>query len=95
MLKEKIDREIELNVSYDVLDAAVHWCLSNTVRGFVDFEREEPTRATIIYILSQYQLGRFGKIRIDKLGNQTTKLLFFEFREPFSSEERKNITTML
>jgi hypothetical protein len=89
MIIEKTDRTIEFNVEYDVLDAAIHRCLSGTVRGFVIFEREELTRATIVYLLSQHEIGVFGKIRIDKRGNEQTKMSLFEFREPFDSNEKK------
>jgi hypothetical protein len=51
MFIEKIDRTIEFTIAYDILDAAIHRCLSNTMRGFVDFEREEPTQATVVYSL--------------------------------------------
>jgi hypothetical protein len=92
MIIEKIDRTIEFNIAYDILDAAIHRCLSNTVRGFVDFEREEPTRATTIYMLSQYQLGRFGRIRIDKLSNDRTSISLFENRDPFSPDQKLEIS---
>lgn len=89
MILEKIDRTIEFGIAYDVLDAAIHRCLSNTVLGFVGFEREEPTRATIIYMLKQAQLGIFGKIRIDKLGNERTNMSLFELREPFAPKQKQ------
>ncbi len=89
MIVEKIDRTIEFDIAFDVLDAAIHRCLGNTVRGFVDFEREAPTHATIVYLLSQYQIGVFGKIRIDKLGIRRTEMSFFEFREPFTPKQKQ------
>lgn len=76
--------EQELDVAFDVLDAAIHRCISKMVNGFVDFIREEPTKATIIYNLSQSQIGEFGKIRIDKIGAEKSIISLFEVRKPFS-----------
>jgi hypothetical protein len=86
---EKIDRTIEFNIAFDVLDAAIHRCLSNTMQGFVEFKREEPTRATVIYILGQYQLGIFGKIRIDKLSSKRTDMSLFQVIEPFAPKQKQ------
>lgn len=86
MLTEIQHFDWELDVAFDVLDAAVHRCMSQMVNGFVDFIREEPTRATVVYILSQYQIGKFGKIRIDKLGAEKSIISFFEIRNPFADK---------
>ena len=84
MLIEIPSFEQELDVAFDVLDAAIHRCISKMVDGFVEFIREEPTKATVIYNLSQYQIGEFGKIRIDKLGTEKSLISLFEVRKPFS-----------
>lgn len=88
MLIEIPHFEWELDVAFDVLDAAIHRCISKMVNGFVDFIREEPTKATIIYNLSQYQIGAFGKIRIDKLGVEKSIISLFEIKKPFSDRSK-------
>lgn len=89
MIRQKIDRVFELDIAIDVIDAAIDRCLSNTYNGFVDFERIELTRATILYSLSQYQLGNLGIIRLDKLGNNLIEMNFFEILEPLSKNQQE------
>lgn len=89
MNRQKYDRVIEVDIAFDVMDAAIHRCLSNTINGFVEFDRTELTRATIVYIFSQYQLGNLGKIRLDKLGNDKVEISLFELLEPLSPNQQK------
>jgi hypothetical protein len=86
---EKPDRTIEFQIKFDVIDAAIHRCLTNTDQSFVDFERKEVTQATVIYELTQWQLGNVGRIRIDKLSNERVEMALFESLEPLSKQQKR------
>ncbi len=72
-----IDSSIECNIAFDVLDAAINRCLGYMAPGVVKLNRKEVTRGSIIYHLSQEQLGKIGELHIDKLSEYRTELSLF------------------
>jgi len=63
-----------LKIPFDVLDAAVYECLPGNVAGWVDFNRENLTYGSVIYKISQYQLGDLGTIILRKSNNTSSVL---------------------
>jgi hypothetical protein len=71
------DCSIEFNITFDVLDAAINRCLGYMAPGVVEFNRKEITRGSIIYHLSQEQLGKIGEVHLDKLSDNRTQLSLY------------------
>jgi hypothetical protein len=63
-----------LHKPFDILDAAVFEYLPGFGGGWVDFEREEATHGSVVYRLSQDQLGDLGTIKLRKLGDDLSEL---------------------
>jgi len=63
-----------ISIPFDVLDAAFAEKLSYFPNGYVDFIREGITGSSVIYKLSQEQLGQVGEIRIRKINNSQSEL---------------------
>jgi hypothetical protein len=55
-----------LPVALDVIDAALEETLNRTVSGSYSFDRQEVTHGTVIYRLSDEDLGELGTIRLRK-----------------------------
>jgi len=58
---------------FDILDAAIDACLSQTVDGWVEFQRQERTPASVVYQLSTEGLD-LGTVTLRKIGPQSTVL---------------------
>jgi len=63
-----------LPLSLDTLDALIERYLPGEVSGWVDFEREEVTKGSVTYRMSQAQLGELGVIKIYKSGERWTAM---------------------
>lgn len=63
-----------ISTPFDVLDAAVNEKLNEFFNGYVGFKRETATYGSVVYKLSQYQLGDIGELRIRKLDDSQSEL---------------------
>lgn len=68
--------------AFEVMDAAVAEHLSNFMNGFIEYRREMITQSSVIYHLSQRQLGEVGQVRLRKLPNQTSEFAVREAARP-------------
>src|SRR5690242_2694973 len=73
---------IILPVPFDILDAAIAENLTYLPRGFVENEREPITSASVIYHLTQEQLGEVGELRVRKLLQNKSELYLCDPASP-------------
>lgn len=65
-------------MAFDILDALVHRCLQGDMPGWVDFVREETTRASVEYRLNHWQLGNLGAIELRKVDDRESVITVYE-----------------
>ena len=76
----------ELPIPYDVLVAHTEVCLAGYSPGFVEFAKEKETPGSTTYKLWQDELGELGIVRVAKLRDRLSEVIFNDPPRPTDNE---------